>query len=313
VLEDAAAYQRELTAHCYRMLGSAHEAEDAVQETLMRAWRGADAFAGRASLRSWLYRIATNVCIDMTRAPQRRALPMDLGGPSKADGELGRPLEESVWVGPVRDDRVVPETSDPAELAALRDSVRLAFVAALQHLPPRQRAVLVLREVLDWSAADVAELLDTTVAGVNSALARARATLAALDLQPGTSALEPETRPLLDRYVAAFEAYDIDTLVSLLHEDATFSMPPLPMWVQGPEEIAKFYLGHGIGCRGSKMLETRANGVPAFAAYKPAGPGRWEPWALHVLQVRDGRIAAICHFLGPEVFEQFGLPPALVG
>jgi RNA polymerase sigma-70 factor (ECF subfamily) len=308
VLEDATAYRRELTAYCYRLLGSGGEAEDAVQETMLRAWRSADGFEGRSSLRSWLYRIATNVCIDMQRAPQRRALPMDLGAPSHADGELGAPLPETAWVGPVPDAVVLPETADPAELVALRDSVRLAFVAALQHLPPRQRAVLVLREVLDWPAAQVAELLDSSVASVNSALARARATLAALDLAPGTAALEPESRPLLERYVAAFEAYDVDALVALLHDDVVFSMPPLAFWLRGTEDVRAFYSGIGQVCRGSRVVLTRANGLPAVAVYHPVGSGRWEPYALHLMDIRDGRVAAICHYLDTSLFAAFDLP-----
>ncbi|RKS80555.1 RNA polymerase sigma-70 factor (ECF subfamily) [Motilibacter peucedani] len=312
LLEDASSHRRELTAYCYRLLGSGAEAEDAVQETMLRAWRSADGFEGRSSLRSWLYRIATNVCIDMQRAPQRRALPMDLGGPSHAGDDLGAPLPESAWVRPVADSAVLPESADPAELVALRDSVRLAFVAALQHLPPRQRAVLVLREVLDWPAAQVAELLDSTVASVNSALARARATLSALDLQPGTAALEPEARPLLERYVAAFEAYDVDALVSLLHDDVTFSMPPLAFWLRGTVDVRGFYDGVGQVCRGSRIVLTRANGSPAVAVYHPAAAsGTWEPYALHVIEVRDGRIASICHYLDTSLFPAFELPPAL--
>jgi RNA polymerase sigma-70 factor, ECF subfamily len=309
LVAESATYRRELTAYCYRMLGGASEAEDAVQETMLRAWRAADSFEGRSSLRSWLYRIATNICLDMRRAPQRRAMPMDLAGPVTADGDLGRPLEETAFVEPIHDSRVLPETSDPAELAAARDSVRLAFVAALQHLPARQRAVLVLREVLDWSAAEVAELLNTTVTSVNSALARARTTMAKLE-RPATKPGEDQAE-LLKKYMAAFEAYDVKTLVSLMHEDIEFSMPPFLLWLRGPEEVYRWYYGQGDVCRDSRMVATSANGMPAFAAYHPTAPGRWEPWALHVLTIDGDTISGICHFLDTSIFPAFDLPPYL--
>jgi RNA polymerase sigma-70 factor, ECF subfamily len=315
VVEDASRYRRELVAYCYRMLGSGAEAEDAAQETLVRAWKGADRFEGRSALRSWLYRIATNVCIDMQRSPQRRAMPMDLSGPATVgpDTSVGAPLEETVWIEPIHDSRVLPDSGDPADGVVLRDSVRLAFVAALQHLPPKQRAVLVLREVLGWSAAEVADLLDTSVDSVTSALARARATMAKLDGSAGGRDLGDDDRALLDRYVTAFEAYDVDTLVSLLAEDAAFSMPPYEFWLRGAPDIERFWLGPGLVCKGSRVLVTRANGGPAVAAYHPAGPGRWEPWAIHLLQVRDGRIAGIHHFLDLDatLFARFGLPEAI--
>jgi RNA polymerase sigma-70 factor (ECF subfamily) len=316
VVDESAQYRRELVAYCYRMLGAASEAEDAAQETLVRAWRGGDTFEGRSALRSWLYRIATNVCIDMQRAPQRRALPMDLNGPSSVDSGtnvkfIGAPLEETVWIGPIHDSRVLPDRCDPAEGAVLRDSVRLAFVAALQHLPPKQRAVLVLREVLAMSAAEVAELLEISVDSVTSALARARATMSKIDPRSGGRALDDGDRSLLDRYVTAFEAYDVTTLVSLLREDAVFSMPPFTFWLRGVEDIERWWTGPGDVCRGSKMVLTRANGGPAVAAYHPVGPGRWEPFGLHLLEVRDGRIASICHFLDTSDFADFGLPPEI--
>ena len=228
-------YRTELTAYCYRMLGSPFEADDAVQEALTRAWKGLDRFEGRSSLRSWLYRIATNVCFDHLEGRKRRALPIDLGPANRFDQGIGTPLPESAWVLPVPDARVVPAAADPAEQAAVRESVRLAFVAALQHLPPRQRSVLVLREVLRFEASEVAELLDTTVASVNSALQRARATLGRDDVVPTTdvAALDAEHRALLDRYEDAFLRYDIEALVALLHEDATLTMPPFPVLAAG--------------------------------------------------------------------------------
>jgi RNA polymerase sigma-70 factor (ECF subfamily) len=306
------AHRRELTAYCYRMLGSGFEAEDAVQETMVRAWRNVDRFEGRSSLRSWLYRIATNVCLDMVQGPQRRARPMDLGPSSTADSFLAPGLPENNWVQPVPDARVLPTDGDPAEVAAARDSVRLAFVAALQHLPPKQRAVLILREVLRWQASEVAELLDTTVASVNSALQRARATLATTDLDAGApSQVDAEQQALLARYVAAFESYDITSLVALLHEDATFSMPPYALWLQGPDQVARWLLGQGIGCQGSRLLATSANGCAAFGSYRRTRPGLHEPFALQVLEVSGGRISAWQNFLYPELFPAFGLPVRL--
>jgi RNA polymerase sigma-70 factor (ECF subfamily) len=305
-------HRRELTGYCYRMLGSGFEAEDAVQETMVRAWRGIDAFEGRSALRSWLYRIATNVCLDMAKGPQRRARPMDLSPSSAADSALGPGLPENTWISPVQDSRVLAADADPAELTAQRESIRLAFVAALQHLPPRQRAVLILREVLRWQATEVAELLDTSVASVNSALQRARATLADADLDaPGTITMDPEQRRILARYVEAFERYDINSLVSLIHEDATFSMPPFALWLQGTDEIAKFYVGQGAGCQGSRLIATEANGCAAFGAYKPSGQGTLEPWAIQVIEVSEGRISGLHHFIDPELFTVFGLPARL--
>lgn len=303
-----------LTGHCYRMLGSAHDADDAVQETMIRAWQSMDGFEGRSSVRSWLYRIATNVCLDMLRARGRRALPMDLSEPVPAQTRPGAPLPESTWIGPIDDARIgIDEATDPAGQAVLRDSVRLAFVAALQHLPPRQRAVLLLREVLHWPAADVAELLDTTVASVNSALQRARATMAALDREHPVSAYElgEHDRELLRRYVRAFESYDIDGLVHLMREDAVMSMPPLPLWLRGPDEIAGWHLGHGVGCRGSRLVPIRVNASPGFAQYRAAPDGGHRAWSVQVLSIVDGRIGEIHHFLqdfGGRAFEHLGLP-----
>ncbi len=310
-------HRRELTGYCYRMLGSAFDADDAVQETMVRAWRSLDGFDGRSTLRSWLYRIATNVCFDSLNGTKRRALPMDLSGnPSPPVAEsLGVPLGERTWIGPAPGAHLVMEVADPADVVVGRDTIRLAFVAALQHLPPRQRAVLILREVLRFKASEVASLLDTTVASVNSALQRARATLSAEDPTLAGSApdpLDPEHSALLERYVEAFEAYDIDALVALLHEDATQSMPPYTLWLRGPADIGAWHLGPGGGCRGSRLVPVSANGSPAYAQYKPSeAPGRLEPWAIHCLQVADGRIVGITNFLETRLFALFGLPDHL--
>jgi RNA polymerase sigma-70 factor, ECF subfamily len=311
--EELESHRRALTGFCYRMLGSGSEAEDAVQETIVRAWRAADRLQAREALKSWLYRIASNVCFDMLQGAQRRAVPMDLSPPSDADGALGHGLPEHAWVQPIADSRVLAPGADPAEVADARETLRLAFVAALHHLPPRQRAVLLLQEVLRWQAAEVAELLETSVASVNSALQRARATLASLDLDldAGTPApVEAEQQELLARYVDAFERYDMTSLVSLLHEDATFSMPPFPLWLSRAEEAGRFMLGQGIHCKGSRVLAIAANGGPAAAIYHPA-PDGYEPWAIVVVETSGGRIAGLHHFLYPELFAEFGLPPRL--
>jgi RNA polymerase sigma-70 factor, ECF subfamily len=301
----------ELTAYSYRMLGSAFEAEDAVQETMLRAWRSFDQFEGRASLRSWLYRIATNVCLDMLSGSQRRARPMDLAGARSADSALGDALPEATWILPIPDGRVLPAGGDPAELAVERETIRLAFVAALQHLPPKQRAVLVLREVLRWKAEEVAELLETSVASVNSALQRARSTLAVAHAETARDdePMDDERRALLARYVDAFERYDMDSLTSLLHQDATWSMPPYELWLQTHADIEKWCLGPGIGCRGSRLVATTANGSPAFGQYKPSPEGGLEAWSLQVLEVSGDRISGICFFLDTaSLFPMFGLP-----
>jgi RNA polymerase sigma-70 factor, ECF subfamily len=303
-------HRAELTAYSYRMLGSAFEAEDAVQETLIRAWRSFDSFEGRAELRSWLYRIATNVCLDMLNGRQRRARPMDLGPARSADTPLPDALPEERWIQPIPDGHVLPAEADPAELAVARDTLRLAFVAALQHLPPKQRAVLILREVLRWKATEVAELLETTVQSVNSALQRARAALANTDVTSDqTKPLDEEQQALLARYVDAFERYDMDSLTSLLHEDATWNMPPYDLWLQTHEDIRRWCLGPGIGCRGSRLIPTVANGSPAFGQYKPSPDGGYDPWSLQVLEVSAGRIAGITFFLDTaSLFPLFGLP-----
>ena len=307
-------HRAELTGYCYRMLGSTFEAEDAVQETLIRAWRNFDRFEGRSAVRSWLYKIATNVCLNMLGAPQRRARPMDMGPALTADHTLAAPLPETAWIEPMPDARAVPTGGDPADVAVARESIRLAFVAALQHLPARQRAVLILREVLHWKADEVAELLGTSVASVNSALQRARATLATSDVSATTSpaAMDDDQQALLARYVAAFEQYDMDALTALLHEDATWNMPPYELWLQTHLDIRKWCLGPGIGCRGSRLVPVMANGSPAFGQYKPAAGGGWEPWSIQVLELSGDRISGITFFLDTErFFPLFGLPPRL--
>ena len=304
----------ELTGYCYRMLGSAFEAEDAVQETLIRAWKAADRFEGRSAFRSWLYRIATNVCLDMLGGRERRARPMDLSGPRSADSPLGEPLPENVWLQPMPDERVVPESGDPAELAEQRETIRLAFIAALQNLPPNQRAVLILREVLRWKAEEVSTLLETSVQSVNSALQRARATIAKSNVEPRESLrpMDDEQKELLARYVDAFQRYDMDSLTSLLHEDATWSMPPYELWLQTHEDIVKWCLGPGYACEGSRLIPTVANGAPAFGQYKPDPNGGLAAWSLQVLEISNGGIAGIMFFLDtPTLFPLFGLPPRL--
>jgi RNA polymerase sigma-70 factor, ECF subfamily len=308
-------HRRELTAHCYRMLASPFEAEDAVQETLIRAWRGFDRFEGRAALRSWLYSIATNVCLDMLGGRERRARPMDLGGAQAPEVANLNTLGEATWIQPIPDGLVAAE-GDPAEVAVARETVRLAFVAALQHLPPRQRAVLILREVLRWQASEVAELLDMSVASVNSALQRARATLEERNLSATDLSSTPpgeEDRALLARWVGAFERYDMDELGAMMREDATQSMPPYDMWLDGRADILAWWEGPGLECRGSRVLVApAANGSPAFGQYKPSPGGGYDPWALQVLELSGGRIGEFTFFLDTEtLFPLFGLPPRL--
>ncbi len=300
---DPAAFERlvdpfrsELQAHCYRMLGSLHDAEDALQETLMRAWRGLARYDERGTPRAWLYKIATNCCLTTIERRRRRELPTDFG-PDAA------PLAETVWLEPY------PDTALDYEA---RESVELAFVAALQHLPPKQRAVLILREVLRWRASEVAELLDTSVASVNSALQRARATLSETDTGAAPEPMGDEQRALLSRYVDAFERYDMDSLTSLLHDDAKWNMPPYELWLQTHLDIVKWCLGPGIGCRGSRLIPTMANGSPAFGQYKPSPDGGLAPWSLQVLEITDGRISDITFFLDTaRFFPLFGLPDHL--
>jgi RNA polymerase sigma-70 factor (ECF subfamily) len=297
-------YRRELTGYCYRMLGSAFDAEDAVQETMLRAWRSLDRFEGRSALKSWLYRIATNVCFDSLSGRERRARPMDLGPAQEPLFENLAELPEVTWITPL---------PTPDELAEQRDTLRLAFVAALQHLPARQRAALILCEVLKWQASEAAELLETSVASVNSALQRARATLATADTA-STAELDDEARALLERYVAAFEAYDIDRLTELLHEDAIQSMPPYSLWLKGRDDIFTWWFGPGIGCKGSKLVPVGlVNGMPAWGQYKPdPDGGGYAPWAVIVPDVSDGRIVELTFFLDTQrLFPLFGLPDRL--
>ena len=307
-------HRRELTAHCYRMLGSPFEAEDAVQETLIRAWKGFDRFEGRAALRSWLYSIATNVCLDMLNRRERRARPMDLG-PAREPIEANlNVLPETTWIQPIPDGLVTPE-GDPADVAVARETIRLAFVAALQHLPPRQRAALILCEVLRWQATEVAELLDTSVASVNSALQRARSTLAAGNVSATDTSppLNDADRALLARYVDAFEQYDLEALTSLIQEDAQQSMPPFDLWLRGRDDIFTWWYGPGIGCKGSRVIPTTAaNGSPAFGQYKPSPDGGYEPWALQVIELEEGQIVEFTFFLDTAtLFPLFDLPPRL--
>lgn len=299
-------HRTELIGYCYRFFGNYADAEDAVQETLTRAWQHADEFEHRSGVRRWLYAIATNVCLDMKKAPQRRYLPMDLSPAGQVpDGTTALETRPEVtWVGPISDDVL---SDDPAEQAALRDSVRLAFITALQMLPPRQRVVLILRDVIAWSARECAELLDTTVAAVNAALNRARATLR--DLDQGQA--QPYDEKLLMNYIAAFEAYDVDRLVALLADDAKFSMPPYVLWLQGREAIETWWRGPGEICRGSRTIIVRANGQPAVAVYHPVSATQWNPFAIHVLDTAEGQIQAITHFMGAAVFRGFQLPPQL--
>jgi RNA polymerase sigma-70 factor (ECF subfamily) len=308
-------HRRELTAYCYRMLGSPFEAEDAVQDTLLRAWRSLDRFEGRSAVRSWLYRIATNVCLDMLNGRERRARPMDLGPSREPEIANLHTLPEVTWIEPVPESAIVGD-GDPADVAVSRETIRLAFVAALQHLPPRQRAVLILCEVLRWKASEVAELLDTSVPSVNSALQRARATLDARDASASDppAALSEADRELLARYVEAFQRYDMEALTSLIHEDATQSMPPFDMWLRGRDDILAWWVGPGIGCSGSRVIPTvSANGSPAFGQYKPSETGSgYDPWALQVLEIAGGRIVEFTFFLSTAtIFPLFGLPARL--
>jgi len=305
-------YRRELTGYCYRMLGSGFEADDAVQETLLRAWRAADSFEGRSSVRSWLYRIATNICLDMLRGRQRRALPMDLG-PASAPVEslLGAPRPDDIWVSPAADSQVL--SGNPAEIAISRESVRLAFIAALQHLPARQRAALILCEVLKMPAAEAATTLGTSVPAVNSALQRARATMAEVDIDAPAQAPSPV---LLDQYVDAFQRYDLSALVKLLHDDAVMSMPPFPMWLRGSADIVAFLAEPGPRvCAGSLLVPVAAglvNGVQAWGQYKPSSDGGHVPWALQVHDASGDRFSRLTFFLDTDrLFPRFGLPPRI--
>jgi RNA polymerase sigma-70 factor (ECF subfamily) len=304
----------ELTGYCYRMLGSSFEAEDAVQDTMVRAWRNYEKFEGRSSLRSWLYRIATNVCLDMLSAGNKRARPVDLSDSTPLAQAALSPRADNTWLEPMPDARVLPTVEDPAEAAVAKESVRLAFMAALQQLPPKQRAVLILREVLAWRANEVAELLDTSVASVNSALQRARATLAERDDKAADAAvsdpLDEEQRKLLERYVAAFEGYDMAALTALLHEDAIMTMPPFDLWLTGHDDITGFMTTLGAACEGSRLIPVEVNGLPGFAQYKPdPEAGGFSPWSVQVLEISDGRLTGFHFFLDTKRwFPLFDLP-----
>jgi len=318
--EDLEQHRRELTGYCYRMLGSAFEADDAVQETMVRAWRNVETFEGRSALRSWLYRIATNVCLDALRGRKRRALAMDLGPAGTPATFDGAQRPEAAWVTPVQDGRVIDLDADPAEVAAARETIRLAFVTALQHLPAKQRAVLILREVLKWQASEVAELLDTTVVSVNSALQRARATLAEKNIDEDSAAerigaVTEEQQALLDRYVDAFARYDIETLVTLLHDECVMSMPPFDFWLQGPADMYEWFLGHGIGCKDGRIVPAgTANGCAAFGTYRKDPDGGFFPWSVQVIELSADGTAIVGHhnFLDTAaLFPAFGLPEHL--
>lgn len=309
-------YRVELTGYCYRMLGSSFDAADAVQETMVRAWRSLDKFEGRSSLRSWLYRIATNVCLTSLDGRQRRPRPMDLGPSSRHDIDMSQLKrdEEIPWLEPIPDAQALPSAPTPEEATVLRETIRLAFVAALQHLPARQRAVLILREVLGWKAEEVATLLETSVASVNSALQRARATLDERRLSEVdiTDTTDKQQQELVDKWVETFESYDMKAFVTMLHEDVVMSMPPYDLWLEGPDNVIGWMLGHGNGCEGSRLVPTIANGRPAFGQYRKDPEGGHSPWALQIIDFKDGKIVDIVSFLDtPHYFPMFGLPAHL--
>jgi RNA polymerase sigma-70 factor (ECF subfamily) len=303
------AHRTALTGHCYRMLASPFDAEDAVQETMVRAWRSLNKFDGRSSLRTWLYRIATNVCLDALSDRARRARPIEEGPVGTAEDEL-ESLPRSHWLEPIADAKALPADADPFELTMLRQSTRLAFVAALQHLPARQRAALLLTEVVGWSASEVAECLETSVPAINSAIQRARATLASRNVSMSREPLSDTQSTLLERYMDAFHRYDVDALVELMREDATLSMPPYTLWLRGHHPIRSWLLGRGAGCRGSRLVPTAACGSPAFAQYRSNGPGGgFHAWALIILEIAGERIAGWNSFLDVgNLFPLFGLP-----
>ena len=308
------AHRADLVGYCYRMLASPFEAEDAVQETMLRAWKAYDKFEGRAAMRTWLHRIATNVCLDMLRSKQHRARPMDLG-PAREPIEANlKTLPEVTWIEPIPDTLVASEPG-PEQSAMAKESVRLAFVAALQHLPAKQRATLILCEVMSWKAAEVAELLDMTVASVNSALQRARATLKTGDVDESRAKiLDEKKRDMLKRYVEAFERYDVSLLTDVIHADAKQSMPPFDLWLQGRDDMFRWWFGAGIGCKGSRVIPAgTANGSPAFGQYKPSATGSgYEPWALQVVELTPEGVGEITFFLDTaKLFPLFGLPPRL--
>jgi RNA polymerase sigma-70 factor, ECF subfamily len=305
-------YRPALTGHCYRMLGSVLDAEDAVQEAMLRAWKGLDRFNEQSSMKTWLYRIATNVCLDtLASADRRRMRPLEsTSAPAEVrDGMTLSQREREHWVEPIPDLMALPADAetDPEQCFILRESIRLAFVAALQYLPPRQRAVLLLTQVLNWSAAETGDCLEMSVASVNSALQRARATMDARNPSVLPRALSPEQTALVARYVAAFERYDVDALVALLHEEATLSMPPYDMWLQGHANIARWLTTFGIGCKGSVLIPVDASGgTPAFAQYRDGGS---TPWAILMLELHGEQITGMTSYLDvATLFPRFGLP-----
>lgn len=301
-------HRRELTGYCYRMLGSVHEAEDAVQDTMLRAWRGLTSFEDRTGLRPWLYRIATNVCLDHLKGRTRRALPIDTGPSGAGDPGPGRRGSGEAWIEPIADWMVTSPDLDPVEQVIGRETIRLAFIAALQHLNPRQRAVLVLRDVMRWRAGEVAALLETTTDAVNSTLRRARAALAAAGHDRAPPQRSDLDRELLVRYVDAFERFDVAALVALLREDAILEMPPLKLWYEGRDEIQRWLLSSDHGAQ-LRLVPIVANGAPAAAVYRRgADRAPLEPFAIHVLDVAAGHIAAIHAFLDPALFAAFRLP-----
>ena len=301
-------YRRELTGFCYRMLGSVHEAEDAVQDTILRAWKALETFEDRGGLRPWLYRIATNVCIDMLKGRSRRALPMDVAPVGISEGRLIDRRSDETWIGPAPDSLTLTFDGDPAERAVSQESVRLAFIAALQHLAPRQRAVLILRDVLRWRAAEVAVLLETSADAVNSALRRARAALDGTERDSAPSEPSPDDRELLAAYIDAFTRHDVEALVSLLRDDAIVEMPPFDLWLRGTDDIREWLIA--VDALADHILTpVRANGSLAVAVYRPEEPGG-EPtaFAIQVLDVVAGRVSAIHSFIDPTLFGHFGLP-----
>jgi RNA polymerase sigma-70 factor (ECF subfamily) len=302
-----------LTGHCYRMLGSAVDAEDAVQEAMVRAWRNMENFDGRSSLRTWLYRIATNVCLDALSDRARRERPTEMGAPGSIDATLEtRPRNH--WLEPIADARALPHDVDPSEQLALRQSLKLAFVAALQHLPPKSRAALLLTEVLGWSAAEVAESLDSSVPAINSALQRARATLSTRDLAATQASLSPSQEELVERYMSAFIQYDVDRLTTLLREDASLCMPPYTLWLRGIPSIHRWLTGPGSACRGSRLHPIAASGgSPAFAQWRPNPDGTGHhAWAVLMVELAGDQIAHMISFLDVEtLFPMFGLPLSL--
>ncbi len=307
-----------LTGHCYRMLGSVGDAEDAVQETMVRAWRAAERFEGRSAIKTWLHRIATNVCLDLLGERARRTRPYELGPAMSLDAPDERQLSHEHWVEPIADVQVVPPGADPAERAMLKESVRLAFVAALQHLPPKQRAALLLTEVVGFTVPEVAQTLDTTTQSVQSALQRARETLSTKELDRLHAPLPPADASLLDGFLRAFERYDVGAIRDLLTADARQNMPPYAMWLSGADAIAAWMAGPGAGCRGSRLVPIEVSGAPGVAQYRRASevprggpPGGHAAWAIVALDVDPalGRVTGLTYFLETErFFPRFRLP-----